>query len=136
MTPLYFSITELCESKIAREYKINNAPTTMAQLDNMLKLIHYVLQPLRIKLGKPIYISSGFRCQALNSHYKIKGSATSQHLLGEAADIYVTGCSASTLFDYIKNSNIEYDQLINEYNQWVHISYRHGNNRKQAFKVG
>ena len=135
VTPLYFSITELCNSDIAREYKINNAPTTMQQLDNMCNLIHYVLQPLRCKLGKAVYILSGFRCKALNSHPKIKGVANSQHLTGEACDIMVKGCNAKTLFEYIKGSDIEYDQLILEYNQWVHLSYRHKNNRKQSFII-
>ena len=135
MTPLYFTISELCESYIARENKINNSPTNLIQLDNMLRLIHYVLNPLRSKLGKPITVTSGFRCKQLNAHPQVKGAVNSQHLTGEAADIYVKGCSARTLFEYIRNSDIEYDQLINEYDRWVHISYRHGNNRRQAFKI-
>lgn len=135
MATLNFSITELCESNVARKYGINNAPKNMQQLDNMLNLIFYVLQPLRNKLGKPVHINSGFRCQELNSHNQIKGKKNSQHLTGCAADIRVDGCTASTLFNYIKGSGIIYDQLINEYDQWVHISFVKGNNRMQAFKL-
>ena len=129
---LNFSIAELLESDTAKLNNIKNVPTLSA-IDNMLRLIFYVLQPLREKLGKPVIILSGFRCAALNA--KVGGKPTSQHLTGEAADIKVNGCSASTLFEYIKGSGVPYDQCILEYNQWVHISYRHGKNRRQAFKI-
>ena len=129
---LNFSIAEMLKSDTATQCNIKNVPTLSA-IDNMLRLIFYTLQPLRDKLGKPVVILSGFRCAALNS--KVGGKPNSQHLTGEAADIKVNGCTANTLFEYIKNSGIPYDQLINEYNQWVHISYRHGKNRRQAFII-
>ena len=129
---LNFSIAELLASDTARIYDIKNTPTLSA-IDNMVKLIFYVLQPLRDKLGKPVIITSGFRSVALNA--KVGGKNTSQHLTGQAVDIKVNGCSASTLFDYIKGSNIPDDQLVNEYHQWVHISYNHGKNRRQAFEI-
>lgn len=50
-------------------------------------LTQKVLQPLRDDLGWPIRVNSGYRCQTLNE--RVKGSATSQHLLGEAADISI-----------------------------------------------
>lgn len=129
---LNFTISEMLASDTAKLNNIKNVPTLSA-LENMMKLIFYVLQPLRDKLGKPIIVTSGFRCAALNS--LVGGKPTSQHLSGEAADIRVNGCSASTLFEYIKGSGIPYDQCILEYGQWVHISYRHGKNRLQAFKI-
>ena len=131
---LNFSINELCYSDIANKYGIKNIPS-ISECDNLLNLIFYVLQPLRDKLGKPIIINSGYRCKALNSHPLIKGVSNSQHLTGQAADIRVNGCTPSRLIDFIKTSGIEYDQLINEFDKWVHISYNKNHNRKQCFKI-
>lgn len=134
MALLNFSISELCASNIAKRDHINNTPPLYA-CDNLLHLIYYVLQPLRDKLGKPIYINSGYRCVALNSHKEIKGAQNSQHLIGQAADIRVDGMTPAELVKFIKDSGIVYDQLINEYDKWVHVSYRHRLNRKKYFKI-
>lgn len=131
---LNFSISELCHSDIATQYKIDNNPS-IAVCDNLLNLVFYVLQPLRNKLGKPIVINSAFRCPGLNSHPKIKGAKNSQHLIGQAADIIVKGMTPYNLWIYIQNSGIEYDQCILEFNSWVHISFNKGHNRKQAFRI-
>ena len=61
---LNFSIAELLASESAEIYKIKNTPT-LSSIENMVKLIFYVLQPLRDKLGKPVIVTSGFRCAAL-----------------------------------------------------------------------
>lgn len=129
---LNFSISELCHSDIAAQNKINNTPSLQV-CDNLLNLIFYVLQPLRDKLGKPIIINSGYRCQKLNA--AVKGAANSQHLAGQAADIRVNALTPYNLWMYIQDCGIEYDQCILEYNQWVHISFNKGHNRKQAFRV-
>lgn len=130
---LNFTLEELCRSDIAKQKGIKNEPC-LEYCDNLLLLIINVLQPLRDKLGKPIKVTSGYRCEKLNS--LIPGSAQfSQHMLGQAADIQVAGCSTMDLYNYIKKSGIVYDQCINEYDRWVHISYRQGYNRKQSFKI-
>lgn len=126
---LKFSISELIYSEKAIQHNINNMPD-IKSLDCMLDLIYYCLQPLREKLGKPIIVSSGFRCNELN--IIVNGEKTSQHKKGQAADISVKGMSVQALMDFIINSGIEYDQLINEYNLWVHVSFVKGKNRKQV----
>lgn len=128
---LNFSISELCFSKIAQIDKIDNSPNIKV-CDNLLNLIFYCLQPLRIKLGKPIIITSGYRCEKLNRHNKINGALNSQHLSGCAADIKVNGAKPETLVNWIKKTGIEFDQLINEYDKWVHISFVKGKNRMQV----
>ena len=132
MSNLNFTISELVKSDTAEKNGINNTPD-INSLDNLLELIFYVLQPLRDKLKKPIVITSGFRSVKVN--ILVGGVDNSQHLYGQAADITVNGMSAVQLFDFVKNSGIEYDQCINEYNSWVHVSYNKGHNRKQAFKI-
>lgn len=134
LNSLNFSISELCHSDIAKTYGIANTPTVEV-CDNLLLLIFHVLQPLREKLGKAVIINSGYRSKQLNAHPKIRGAANSQHLTGQAADIRVNGCNPADLWRYIQKSEIVYDQLILEYNSWVHISYNKARNRMQTFRI-
>lgn len=130
---LNFSISELVKSDVATMYKIDNRPNLL-ELDNLLNLIFYCLQPIRDKLGRPMIITSGYRCPKLNSHPKIKGAVNSNHLYGRAADFHVSGMTPAQVVDFILKTGIEFDELGNEYNKWVHIAYRHKNNRKKVFK--
>lgn len=130
---LNFSISELIKSDKAKQKGIRNMPS-ITQVDNMLNLIVYCLQPVRDLLNKPMIISSGFRSPELNK--LVGGVANSQHLEGKAADFTVPGETVSGIIFKIQTSNIEYDQLINEYNKWVHISFNKGHNRKQYRKIG
>lgn len=132
MTNLNFKLSELIHSDTAVLHNINNMPD-INSLDNMLDLIFYVLQPLRDRLKKPIIITSGFRCKKVNE--LIGGKSTSQHLKGQAVDFIVQGMKPSEVVQFIRNTYIEYDQLINEYDKWVHISFNKGNNRQQSFKI-
>ena len=131
---LNFKISELIHSDIAVQNNINNMPD-INSLDNMLNLIFYCLQPIRDKIQKPMIITSGYRCQKINS--LAGGKTNSQHLKGEAADFKISGMNPNQIINIIKTTNIEYDQLINEYDKWVHISYSKGKNRNQPpFKIG
>lgn len=129
---LNFKMSELIYSDTAIRHNINNMPD-INSLDCMIDLIYYVLQPLRKKLGKPIIITSGFRNFQVNK--LVGGSSSSQHLRGQAADIIVNDLTPAQLIEFIKKSDIEYDQLINEYNQWTHISFIKNKNRKQYLKL-
>lgn len=129
----YFTIEEMTKSSTATAKHIDNT-TNQTAIDNLTKLIEAVLDPLREWYGKPIRVNSGYRCEALNE--AIGGSDTSQHRLGEAADITVgTKKGNKKLFEYIKD-NLPFDQLINESNfSWVHVSYREGRLRKQVLAL-
>ena len=131
---LNFTMSELLHSDVAEKYNISNIPDKKS-LDCMLELIVNCLQPVRNHLGKPMNISSGYRSTRLNGHPLINGAQTSQHTLGQAADFTVKGMTPKMIVEKIKASGIEYDQLINEYNLWCHISYRKGNNRKQVIYI-
>ncbi len=128
---LNFTISELVKSDTAEKQGINNTPD-INSLDNLLELIFYVLQPLRDKLGKPMIITSGFRSKKVNE--LVGGVDPSQHLYGQACDFVVNGMTPAQVVEFVKNSGIEFDQLINEYNQWTHISFNKGHNRKQVLK--
>lgn len=129
----YFSIEEMTKSNTATAKGIDNTPDQTIT-DNLTKLIEAVLDPLREWYGKPIIVNSGYRCEALNK--AIGGAKSSQHMLGEAADITVGSKEENEkLFDYIKD-NLEFDQLINESDfSWVHVSYREGRLRKQVLEL-
>jgi uncharacterized protein YcbK (DUF882 family) len=128
----YFRLEEFLRSTTAQKLNIKLEPNA-EQLENIENLIYFCLDPLRTYYGKAIIITSGFRCPLVNS--KVGGANNSQHLTGCAADIKVNGCSANTLFEYIRGSGIPYDQLINEHDEWVHVSFRKGHNRHQSFRL-
>lgn len=122
----YFTIEELCVSETARKHKINNKPNNAAER-NLIELIVRVLDPIRNCLKQPVYVSSGYRSAELNR--LVGGSATSQHLTGEAADIYLKNASNGKILQAVETLNLNFDQLILEKGtmenpQWVHISYR------------
>lgn len=119
----FFTKSELTRSDTAQTLKIDNTPTpeALAALD---ALMWNVLDPIRRMWGKPIIVNSGYRCPKLNA--AIGGSATSQHMKGEAADITAGDPTKNKeLFDMIAQSAIPFDQLIDEKNyRWIHVSYR------------
>lgn len=129
----YFSIKEMTKSNTATAKGIDNTPDQTIT-NNLIKLIEAVLDPLREWYGKPITVNSGYRCEALNK--AIGGAKSSQHMLGEAADITAGSKEENEeLFNYIKD-NLEFDQLINESDfSWVHVSYREGRLRKQVLEL-
>ena len=129
-----FSMTELIKSDTAVKNKINNIPQQSYILDNLMNLIVYCLQPIRDYIKKPMIITSGYRNERVNA--LVKGKSNSQHLKGEAVDFHITGLSINQIIELVKKSGVEYDQLINEYDEWVHISYSKGKNKKQPpFKI-
>ena len=127
-----FKISELIYSDIANKNKIDNMPDVNS-LDNLLNLIVYCLQPIRNLINKPMIITSGFRSQELNK--LVGGSLNSQHIIGCAVDFKVKNIKTDRIIEVIKNSDIEFDQLINEHNSWVHISFIKGKNRKQIIYI-
>lgn len=128
---LNFQISELIHSDTAIKYNINNMPD-INSLDNMLNLIIYCLQPIRDKIKKPMIITSGYRNTEVNR--LVGGNPTSQHKKGQAVDFIIKDMTPKQIVDFIKKNGIEYDQLINEYDKWVHVSYNKGYNRKQVLK--
>lgn len=129
----YFTIEEMTKSSTATAKGIDNTPSKDIEA-KLQKLIEAVLDLLREWYGKPIRVNSGYRCEALNE--AIGGSKTSQHCLGEAADITAGSKEENKkLFEYIKD-NLPFDQLINESDfSWIHVSYREGRLRKQVLTL-
>lgn len=130
----YFSIEELTRSNTAAQRKIDNTPSAEVK-KNLTALVEKVLDPLREAWGRPITVSSGYRCQALNK--AVGGAVNSQHLTGHAADIS-TGSTADNikLFQMAQKLGLPYDQIIDEHGySWVHISHDPQRNRKQVLHL-
>jgi len=133
----HITFKEATKSPTADKLGIKNIPTD-TELKAMRLVAEKCFEPLRQWYGKPIRVNSFFRNSDLNR--AVKGSATSQHVKGEAIDIDA-GSKAENkkLFDWIK-VNLEFDQLLWEYGNsigpdWVHVSYSAKKNRKQILII-
>ena len=130
-----FTFKEIIKSDTARKNNIANIPQQAEILDNILFLIVEFLQPLRDKLNKPIIITSGYRCDKLNS--LVGGVSNSAHKKGLAVDIHVPNMTVKQLFDFIVNSGLKWTQLIEEHSKnstWVHIEYNRNNLKCEKLK--
>lgn len=115
-----FTLEQLLHSDTALERGIDNtpAPGHLANLQRLAK----GLDDVQACLGRPLEISSGYRCPELNA--AVGGSPTSQHCLGLAADFSCPAFgSPLEVAQALGKSGIEYDQCILEFGRWVHISF-------------
>ena len=132
----HFKLSEFTQSGTARRHKVKNVPGPR-EVERLRFLCVKSLEPMRRRFGV-IRITSGFRCKKLNA--LVGGSPTSQHVLGEAADIHTGGRELSEKMFGFAKQNIPFDQLILEHNPahgiyWLHISLRSDRpgNRHEAF---
>lgn len=130
-----FTLEELYKSNTASKLGINNIPNKDAT-NNLMILAVKILQPLREAYGKPITVTSGYRSLELNK--AVKGSSTSQHLKGEAADLVTD--NNKKLFEVAKRlideGKIKVGQLIDEYNyKWIHISLPNNKHNNQILHL-
>ena len=135
MASPHFSIKELTFSETAIRHNINNTPNDN-ELDNLL-ITAMEMENVRELLGNNfIHISSGFRCVELNT--LIGSKKTSSHVRGLACDFTARGYgNPNDIVSAIVNSDINYDQLILEYDSWVHISFCEDKEvpRKEALSI-
>jgi len=130
-----FTLSEVTRSNTARRLGIDNTPKNH-HLKSMQRLITNLIQPMRDELG-PIRITSGYRSPELNR--AIGGSKKSQHSKAEAVDIQFWSegqMKNQVIYDWVLNSGIEFDQMINEFDfAWIHISLKEKNNRKEVLEA-
>ena len=130
-----FVLSEITRSNTAKRLGIDNGPNKN-HLRSIQRLITNLIQPMRDALG-PIRISSGYRNPNVNR--AIGGSTKSQHCKGEALDLQFWDdgkISNKKLYDWVLSSNVEFDQMINEFDfAWIHISLKAEDNRKQVLEA-
>lgn len=121
LTP-HFTIEELAGTS-NEQYKKLNLLKAQEQMGKMYMLAGFA-ERVREIIGKPMIITSGYRCPELNK--AIGGALTSQHIFCEAIDFVVKGLRPEDIFNRIVTSDLKYNQIIIERNksgsQWVHIS--------------
>ena len=126
-----FSYHEFEQSSTAKEYRITNTITTVEVRDSIKNLVENLIQTLRDMIKKPLNISSGYRCPALNA--KVGGVPTSQHMKGEAADVWCATMTPYELACKVVDSGLPFDQL-GLYPGFIHLSYKkNGPQRMQIF---
>ena len=127
----HFTLAELTHSQAAARKGLKNDPDARA-LESLQLLVRNVLDPLRESLGRPITVSSGYRSPLVNR--AVGGASSSQHVLGQAADIVVPGMHVTEVVARIRALGLPFDQLIDEFGSWVHVS--HGpRNRRQTLRA-
>ena len=128
-----FTMAEFIKSDTANRLNIDNTPEG-EHLEAAKALFENVVQKVRDHFG-PTVLNSGYRSPDLNE--AVRGSKTSQHCKGEAADIEVPGVANADVANWIVD-NLDFDQVILEFytpgepsSGWVHVSYKaDGTNRK------
>jgi len=134
----YFTISELTRSATAQSHHIDNTPTPAIRA-KLEALIVNCLDPIRRIYGRPVIVSSGYRCPELNS--LVGGVSTSQHTMGEAADLVPASGGSLAALARAAIQFGDFDQLILEQaggSKWIHVSWREGNRRHKilAYRNG
>lgn len=117
----HFTLAEFVVSDTAARRGIKNDPP--ADLLHALKRTAQGMEAVRVRLGgAPIIVTSGYRSPALNA--AVGGQPSSQHTRGEAADFIAPRFGSPTeVAAALRDSGVDYDQLILEFGRWVHISF-------------
>ena len=122
----YFTIKELTNSSTAKKLGIDNTPTPEIRVK--LNTLISALDKIRERYGKPIKVTSGYRCPELNravgGAVNPDGTPKSQHCKGEAADcVFMKDGKAVPIIDVLKvGKELCFDQMI-AYPTFVHFSY-------------
>lgn len=129
----HFTLDEMTASQEATRSGLKNKPDEL-QLESLILLCENILEPLRERTRKPVVVSSGFRSASVNR--RIGGSARSQHCRGEAADFTIPGMPVADVVALIRKMGLPFDQLIDEFGAWVHVSHsRLNTQRGQVLKA-
>lgn len=135
----HFELQEFVRSETADRLKIDNTPT-FEVVDHLRELTERVLEPLRAAYGKPITVTSGYRCEKLNK--AVGGKNGSAHLRGDAADLRAADMAGFKKFvrHWLISQRIKFDQCILEKSgrtEWVHIAIYSstGSQRGQIFNL-
>lgn len=130
----HFTVGEFFRSGTAIRLGIDNNPdahpgegiSTAEVVENLRALCTEVLESLRKRVGRVI-VTSGYRCQELNK--AVGGVWNSQHLKGEAADIFVPDTATAMRYGHILERHSAVQQLLLEpmgiqQKRWIHVGFR------------
>lgn len=117
----HFTLEELTHSDYAIAHDIANDANEYVQ-QNLMMLCVLILEPLRVAIGSPIIINSGYRNKQVNAG--VGGVPTSHHLLGLAADIQFSSQAQLQQMLTVLKQNKHLDLALVERSKsskWLHI---------------
>jgi len=117
----HFTLSEMTISQTAARLGLDNTPPP--DVLAALRRTALGLEGVRVRLGgAPIIVSSGYRAPEVNR--AVGGSPRSQHMTGQAVDFTAPRFGTPRqIVDALVDADIGYDQLILEFDRWVHISW-------------
>jgi hypothetical protein len=127
-----FSLEELSHTD-HREFD-NTPPADV--IENLKRLAMILEQVRSLFNGSPVMVNSAYRSLEVNR--AVGSSDGSQHRFGCAADIRIPGQTPDMVVKTILAANLPYDQLLREFDAWVHISvptHEGGAPRKMALII-
>lgn len=113
--------TYLSEHFQVKEFACHNGSDKILISSKLVEL----LEKIRNYYGKPVYITSAYRPAAYNA--SIGGAKASQHILGTAADITVSGVSPASVYAYCDKVNPTGG--VGKYDSFTHVDVRNGKSR-------
>ncbi|MBI0005152.1 peptidase M15 [Gilliamella sp. W8126] len=122
----HFTLEEFTHSNIASRLRIDNRVPD--ELMANIQLTANKLELVRKVLGFPIMITSGYRCPLLNA--RVGGVSTSAHTKGLAVDFHCAYGTPKEICQRLIDTGVQFDKLIQEHNQWVHIGFSLNYNRQ------
>lgn len=121
MLTSHFTLDEFTASQSAARLGLNNAPIGQNLL-NVQRTAQTMEKVRTILGGKPVLISSGYRSFQVNK--AVGGSSTSAHMSGLAADFTVPRFGTPSEICHKLSAHmpeLAIDQLIHEFDSWVHL---------------
>ena len=130
----HFKLSNFISSNTAVREGICNSPDNKEIINRIKEFCEEILEPLYkawyIETSTGFFLTSGYRNKELNN--AVGGATNSAHSIGYGADLLPNNTGKLYVFqkfvyNWLKNSNKNYDQYIDEKNKkgsrWVHIGY-------------
>lgn len=116
----HFTLEEFTRSETAARKGLDNSAPS--EILDRLTLTAEKMEQVRGILGDaPITVFSGYRSPVVNR--AVGGARSSAHMKGYAVDFKARNFSVAEAIKLIRQSPLRFDQLIDEFGAWVHISF-------------
>ena len=131
----HFTLEEFIVSNTGERLGIDNTPSA-AILANIQRTAELLERARALLGGSVIILTSGYRSPALNA--AVGGAANSAHIHGLAADIIAPGYGSPRDVSHVLwhgMDDLDFDQLIFEFDSWTHIGLRDDTPRRQVLTI-
>ena len=135
----FFTLKEFERSSVADKYNIDNTipKELVPHIEELIDFFFFI----REAWGKPIVVTSGYRCKELSM--KVGGVDSSAHTIGYGVDLVSGDFRVFSNFIksyFMSHPEIKFDQVIIEKSgksQWIHIGLynKEHNQRGQLFNI-